>query len=116
MTDKKLKMTDDKGNDISEEFALRWMVENLNTPDHLIKDAMNSENPVQAFQQLFDLPVHDHKTWDPEEPVEELTRKERYAICKSCDRFSSIGICKECGCVMKLKTAFKMFSCPIGKW
>tara|TARA_R100000365_G_C2684104_1_gene28423 strand:+ start:237 stop:506 length:270 start_codon:yes stop_codon:yes gene_type:complete len=41
--------------------------------------------------------------------------RERYNICRECERFWG-GLCKECGCVMAIKTKFKKFSCPLGKW
>ena len=47
---------------------------------------------------------------------EEQTRK-RLEICHSCDFFyKPVGICKKCGCVMKLKTKLQEATCPIGKW
>jgi rRNA maturation endonuclease Nob1 len=47
---------------------------------------------------------------------EEQTRK-RLEICHSCDFFyKPVGICRKCGCVMKLKTKLQEATCPIGKW
>ena len=44
-------------------------------------------------------------------------RKDRYDICKGCERFSKITkSCKECGCVMALKTVLADAQCPLGKW
>ena len=43
--------------------------------------------------------------------------QERYDICKKCDWYDSITtICKECGCITKLKVKFVTSTCPIGKW
>lgn len=43
--------------------------------------------------------------------------KERYAICKQCDRLNKVlKVCKECNCFMPLKTKFQFAWCPIGKW
>lgn len=50
-------------------------------------------------------------------PPETSMSKERYEICKSCDRFNNIlKICKECNCFMPVKTRFQFAWCPIGKW
>ena len=47
---------------------------------------------------------------------EEQTNK-RLEICHSCDFFyKPVGICRKCGCVMKLKTKLQEATCPIGKW
>jgi rRNA maturation endonuclease Nob1 len=47
---------------------------------------------------------------------EEQTRK-RLEICHSCDFFyKPVGICKKCGCVMKLKTKLQEATCPLDKW
>lgn len=40
----------------------------------------------------------------------------RYDICKSCPSFSILKTCKECGCIMPLKTKINGSNCPIGKW
>ena len=45
------------------------------------------------------------------------TRNARYEICRGCERFfKPTRVCKECGCVMPLKTWLKDAECPIGKW
>jgi len=61
-------------------------------------------------------------------PAEELkdqiraTQAKRQEICKACPRNSSPGEintfshCKECGCVLKKKTACLSCSCPLEKW
>lgn len=41
--------------------------------------------------------------------------KERLAVCDTCDRYDGLT-CKECGCVMKLKTMFPTSKCPLNKW
>ena len=45
---------------------------------------------------------------------EEQTKK-RLEICGSCE-FFFMGICKKCGCVMKLKTKLQEATCPLDKW
>lgn len=40
---------------------------------------------------------------------------ERLNICKTCDRYNN-DICKECGCIMSLKTMFPYSECPLNKW
>lgn len=49
--------------------------------------------------------------------VENELAAERLDICKGCDRFiKSTSQCKECGCIMKLKTKLPNASCPLHKW
>ena len=49
--------------------------------------------------------------------VEQDIAKERLGICNGCERFiKSTTQCKECGCIMKLKTKLPNASCPLGKW
>ena len=42
--------------------------------------------------------------------------KERYGICQSCPKLSSLGFCGECGCAMALKCKVATSKCPIDKW
>ncbi len=44
-------------------------------------------------------------------------QNERYSVCESCDRLTSISRqCRECGCFMKLKVKLADAYCPLGKW
>jgi hypothetical protein len=61
------------------------------------------------------------KPWDFLNPdteyVDAREAMQRYNICESCDRFFKIArMCKECGCLMNIKTNLKDATCPIGKW
>jgi len=41
----------------------------------------------------------------------------RLKICSSCEHFiKPTTQCKQCGCIMKLKTKLPNSECPIGKW
>ena len=40
---------------------------------------------------------------------------ERYNICKTCPNNLN-GICKLCGCIIKMKTMSEDSECPDGKW
>lgn len=42
--------------------------------------------------------------------------EERLTICAKCDKFSDVGLCNECGCVMVVKVKVATSSCPLGKW
>jgi hypothetical protein len=43
--------------------------------------------------------------------------KERYEICKKCEKFNNlIKVCSECKCFMPVKAHFKESYCPIQKW
>jgi len=41
----------------------------------------------------------------------------RYDVCKTCPSFMpTVAICKECGCLMKVKVKSTFSVCPLGKW
>lgn len=49
--------------------------------------------------------------------VQTVVAEKRLAICEECPRFiKATTQCKECGCIMKLKTKLPNASCPLGKW
>jgi hypothetical protein len=49
--------------------------------------------------------------------VQTVVAEKRLAICEECPRFiKSTTQCKECGCIMKLKTKLPNADCPLGKW
>ncbi len=62
------------------------------------------------------------------EKVDEQTAKQRYQVCKSCDKYDqSEDKCTVCGCFMETKTAMKIHNnffknrleathCPLGRW
>lgn len=41
--------------------------------------------------------------------------KERMDICKRCP-FNKLGICQQCGCIIRAKIYLKNTVCPIQKW
>ena len=41
---------------------------------------------------------------------------ERMNLCTKCDKFNSLGLCTECGCVMVAKVKIETSSCPLKKW
>jgi hypothetical protein len=44
-------------------------------------------------------------------------KEERRDVCNKCELFKKdVGICGECYCIVKLKTALAGEKCPIGKW
>ena len=47
----------------------------------------------------------------------EAVVSERLAVCAGCPSFiKPIKVCKECGCVMPLKTKLANAECPLEKW
>lgn len=49
--------------------------------------------------------------------VEKEQAQLRYDICKKCVHYESVTtLCKECGCVTKMKVKFASATCPLGKW
>lgn len=44
-------------------------------------------------------------------------RIQRLETCLACpELFKPTYTCKECGCFVKVKSAFDAFTCPLGKW
>ena len=43
-------------------------------------------------------------------------QEQRYEICKSCDSFTALKTCRECGCIMPLKIKIASVRCPLEKW
>jgi hypothetical protein len=49
--------------------------------------------------------------------VEEQLAEKRLDICIGCPEFIKLTTqCKECGCIMSLKTKLPNAECPLGKW
>jgi len=49
--------------------------------------------------------------------ADEEVYTERYNICKQCPKFNKyLGICKACGCIMRVKTKLPGMKCPEGQW
>ena len=49
--------------------------------------------------------------------VETEIAAQRLAICAECPAYNSLTHqCRECGCIMNLKTKLPNASCPLGKW
>jgi len=42
--------------------------------------------------------------------------KHRKSTCESCEDFTQLNTCKNCGCIMPVKWKFKYAECPINKW
>jgi hypothetical protein len=61
-------------------------------------------------------------SWEMQHPFasEVLTSPEnraiRIEICRACDSLTFMKTCKECGCLMPIKTWMTNVSCPLGKW
>jgi hypothetical protein len=44
-------------------------------------------------------------------------KEQRLNICRGCPEFISLTTqCKQCGCIMKMKTAMEAAVCPLSKW
>lgn len=48
--------------------------------------------------------------------VDSTLQAQRYEICKTCDSLTLLKTCKECGCIMPLKTKLSNAVCPLDKW
>jgi len=49
--------------------------------------------------------------------VDDQISSSRYEICKSCPELIDLTKqCKQCGCIMTMKTKLINASCPLSKW
>jgi hypothetical protein len=47
----------------------------------------------------------------------ETNSQDRLAICKTCpELITPINVCKQCGCLMNIKTRIFSSACPLNKW
>lgn len=47
----------------------------------------------------------------------ETNSQNRLAICKTCpELIGHINVCKQCGCLMNIKTRIFTSACPLNKW
>jgi hypothetical protein len=53
---------------------------------------------------------------DEKDRLPELNRNQRMDICGSCEKLSVLKFCKECHCLMPVKTYLSFAECPLGKW
>lgn len=61
------------------------------------------------------------RPWDVLNPntefADDAEQSMRYSMCQDCPEFIKLtSQCKQCGCIMKVKTKLKYATCPIGKW
>lgn len=85
-------------NDCSEELKLPGMME---MAKNLMKDGVKiAENALSGNKTL----------------VEDFVREQRLTLCRECPQFTPEERCVECGCFMKVKSAFVTSKCPLGKW
>ena len=75
---------------------------------------------TSKWQQYKDK-LGETRPWDTLNPnteyVEEAEATRRYDICKACPELIDLTKqCKQCGCVMPLKTKLAKATCPLSKW
>jgi hypothetical protein len=75
----------------------------------------------QEINEMVELRADDDSsTTTPENSSEFIASKElqqqRYEICKTCDSFTMLKTCRECGCIMPLKVKIASVNCPLKKW
>ena len=46
----------------------------------------------------------------------QISSKERFEICKSCEFLRRNSTCKKCNCFMPVKVQVPFLHCPINKW
>lgn len=51
--------------------------------------------------------------------VDQESKDKRLEICRSCDKYTESPMgpqCKECGCLLNIKTGWASEECPLKKW
>jgi len=71
--------------------------------------------------QQYKEKLGDTRPWDLLNPnteyAEDSEADRRYSICKSCPELIDLTKqCKQCGCIMSLKTKLQHATCPLKKW
>jgi len=71
--------------------------------------------------QQYKEKLGDTRPWDLLNPnteyAEEAEADRRYSICKGCPELIDLTKqCKQCGCIMSLKTKLQHAPCPLNKW
>jgi len=71
--------------------------------------------------QKYKEKLGDTRPWDLLNPnteySDEAEADRRYDICKACPELIDLTKqCKQCGCIMPLKTKLKHATCPLNKW
>jgi hypothetical protein len=55
--------------------------------------------------------------FNPDTPkVSDGIAAERMAICEQCPELLPTKQCRQCGCIMPLKTKLEHATCPLNKW
>ena len=73
-------------------------------------------NEIVNYRETSNDPICGHPQNAPGIFADAAVRESRYDICKACDFLSVLKTCKECYCIMPLKTRLVDAVCPIGKW
>jgi hypothetical protein len=66
--------------------------------------------------------MEQENSWEASHPyigmyvVSTDVRAQRIEICNDCDSLTLLKTCKQCGCVMPVKTWLVQASCPLEKW
>tara|TARA_B110000977_G_C10963415_1_gene449449 strand:- start:479 stop:973 length:495 start_codon:yes stop_codon:yes gene_type:complete len=91
------------------EWHQTWQVRNLTQEEinEIVTDRENGSDQVPGSVADEDVPNFF---------VDTAVQESRYDICKACDSLSVLKTCKECHCIMPIKTRLTNAVCPIGKW
>lgn len=78
------------------------------------------DTPLTAWQE-YKKKLGETRPWDVLNPNVERSSEEeaerRMSICVECPSLLKLtNQCKECGCVMSLKTKLEKATCPLGRW
>jgi hypothetical protein len=81
------------------EWHQTWAIRKLT--DEEIKEIVSAYNEIPYENSFF---------------TSKDMQEKRYEICKSCDSFTVLKTCRECGCIMALKIKIAEAKCPVDKW
>jgi hypothetical protein len=82
---------------------------------------MSIEDVGKTPWQKYKEKLGDTRPWDIFNPdtdyVDNTISEKRYGVCLSCPELTkTTKQCKQCGCLMVLKTKLANAECPLGKW
>lgn len=79
-----------------------------------------TESRWEKFKKNIGTDSEAAKPWhliNPNLRIAAATAEQRLTICKSCEKFIlPTNQCRECGCIMTMKTKLTNASCPLAKW
>lgn len=90
------------------EWKQTWIVRKLTKEEIENRIANNSYNVIINENMITET----QKSFLANKDIQES----RYETCKTCEHFTALKTCSQCGCIMPLKVILFNATCPLDKW